>query len=76
MKNVNVGRNVEDASSTFGKDINSLGKWVPDRGDGGGGGAGHGGGGRMLCLAAHLGAECPRGIWTIPNSNGPADSVV
>ena len=30
----------------------------------------------MLCLAAHLGAECPRGIWTTPNSNGPADSGV
>ena len=30
----------------------------------------------MLCLAAHLGAECPRGIWTTPNSNGPAASTV
>ena len=28
----------------------------------------------MLCLAAHLGAECPRGMWTTPNSNGLADS--
>jgi len=30
----------------------------------------------MLCLAAHLGAECPSGTLTTPNSNGPADSVV
>jgi len=30
----------------------------------------------MLCLAAHLGAVCPRGMWTTPSSNGPADSVV
>ena len=30
----------------------------------------------MLCLAAHLGADCPSGPLTIPTSNGPADSVV
>ena len=33
MKNVNVGRNVEDASSTFGNDINPLENWVSDPGD-------------------------------------------
>ena len=73
MKNVNVRRNVEDASSTFAKGINPLGEWASDQGNET---EGHGGGGRMLCLAAHLGAEWPRGMWTTPNSNGPAASRV
>jgi hypothetical protein len=30
----------------------------------------------MLCLAVHLGAGLSKGIWTTPNSNGPADSVL
>lgn len=30
----------------------------------------------MLCLAAHLGAECSSGMLATPNSTGPADSAV